>query len=171
MDKISTRGFIGIRNNNRLVEGYFNHWDSYYDALGKEVIDLYFDDNGNSLEDIKDLQVDKEFLQDGLFCEYAYIYNQEDNKLEIYRGFFKKKQIFNNIKANILNALESKGEEDFCHLIMIIDKKKHTKKQVLKAFKEYEDRSDDENEYEEINPYPERKIIPLELPKNYFQLV
>ena len=30
---------------------------------------------------------DKDFLQDSLFCEYAYIINLDDNVLEVYRGF------------------------------------------------------------------------------------
>lgn len=151
------------------MKGYFNHWDSYYSALGEEVINLYFGGNGNKLVDIEELEEDKEFLQDGLFCEYGYIYNQENDTLEIYRGFFKKKQIFENIKASILNALENKSEEHFCHLIMIIDKKKYTKEQVLKAFNIYDDMGEGVGDKEE--EYPEHKIISLKLPKNYFQLV
>ena len=168
---MSTRGFCGIRNNNGLLEGYFNHWDSYYSALGKEVIDLYFSGNGNQIADIEDLRESKDFLQDGLFCEFGYLYNQENDTLEIYRGFFKKKQIFNNIKADILNALESKGEEYFCHLIIIIDKKKHTKKQVLKMFEEFNKTEEDGDSGNSNYLYPEHKFIPLKIPKNYVQIV
>lgn len=121
----------------------------------------------------EEAEEDNNFLQDGLFCEYAYIYNAENDTLEVYRGFFKTKQAFST-KGKILNALEiekEKGKERyFCHLIMIIDRKKHTKKQVLKAFEEYNKRpeTDDENT---SPPYPEHKIIPFEVPKDYVLLV
>lgn len=120
----------------------------------------------------KEEKDDKEFLQDGLFCEYAYIYNQENDTLEIYRGFFNKKQAFDT-KHKILNSLEDNGHKEgrepyFCHLIMIIDRKKHTKKQVLQAFKKYDNQSE---KSDKEKTYPEHKIIPLEVPENYVPLV
>lgn len=33
---------------------------------------------------------DASFLNDGLFCEYGYVYNLENDTLEIYRGFFSE---------------------------------------------------------------------------------
>ncbi len=73
-------------------------------------------------------------------------------------------------KIKIIDALEDKDEKNYyCHLIMIIDRKKHTKKQVLKAFEEYNKACEDE-EYEEINSYPERDVIPLEINKDYIPL-
>jgi len=175
---MSTRGLVSVRNNAGLIEGRYHHSDSYYDSCGKEAIDIYFNeeikDKGwkilelaeeNSEEDSRD------FLNDGLFNEFSYIYNQENDTLEIYRGFFKKKQAFKP-KEQILNSLESNGKETlYCHLIMIIDRKKHTHEQVLKAFEEYNKATQSEDEYEETNPYPEHKVIPLEIPKNYVQLV
>ncbi len=73
-------------------------------------------------------------------------------------------------KEEMVNNLEASGnkEEHYCHLIIIVDRKKHTKKQVLKAFEEYTE-TDGENDLK--NPYPERKIIPLKLPKNYVRIV
>ena len=108
---------------------------------------------------------DKSFLRDGLFCEYAYIYNKENDTLEVYRGCFKQKQSF-NIKEQIINSLETEKDKYYCHLIIIIDKKKHTKEKLLEAFKEY-DENRDEDEWEE---YPERKIIPLKINKGYILL-
>lgn len=171
---------VGVRNNEEFIEARYHHSDSYYDSCGQETIDIYFN------EDIKDIgwkivelageedgdgEDSRDFLGDGLFCENAYIYNKENDTLEIYRGFFQYKQEF-ELKKKILNALEEnkyqKGKEPyFCHLIMIIDRKKHTKEQVLKAFEEWNKAEQGEDEME----YPEHRIIPLELPENYVQLV
>jgi len=165
---MGTRGLLGIRNNKKLLYTRFNSHDSYYSNLGEEVIDYYFDDyDTNILELGGDEDVnDKSFLQDGLFCEYAYIYNQENDTLEIYRGFFKQKQSF-NIKEQIINSLETEKDKHYCHLIIIIDKKKHTKEKVLEAFKDYDECSDEEIGEE----YPERKIIPLKISEGYILLV
>ena len=171
---MGTRGFLGIRDNTQLLEGYFNQSDSDYEQLGEDVINLYFDGSGNAIPTINDLQEDMNFLQDGLFCEYGYVYNKENDTLEIYRGFFKKKQVFKNIKAEILNALENARDSDseyFCHLVMIIDRKKHTKEQVLNAFEVFNKTSEDGDGGNARYYYPEHKVISLEIPENYFQLV
>jgi len=125
--------------------------------------------------ELSDIEKDnREFINDGLFNEFSYVYNEENDTLEIYRGFFKTKQNFRRsireIKKAIITALDENKEKGviyFCHLIMIIDRKKHTKEQVLRAFEEY-------NKEEELNieeNYPERRIIPLEIPENYVSLV
>jgi hypothetical protein len=164
---MGTRGFLGIRNNKKLLSGRYNGMDSYYDQLGKEVIDCYFRGGGRTIINFGDGD-DMNFLQDGLFCEYSYIYNKENDTLEIYRGFFKKKQHLNSdTKIKIIDALEEKnGNEYYCHLIMIIDRKEHTKEQVLKAFEEYNTYDDDEG----TKPYPERKVIPLKINKDFIPL-
>ncbi len=164
---MGTRGLLGIRNNKELLKARYNGYDSYYSNLGKEVIGCYFNDCGiDILRLTKGDDEDKKFLQDGLFCEYAYVYNQENDTLEIYRGFFKTKQAFNT-KEQILNNLEDKKEDKhFCHLIMIIDRKKHKKVKVIEAFDNY-----DNDEDSKKGDYPEREIISLELPKNYVQIV
>lgn len=178
---MGTRGLVGTRNNQLFLQGRYHHYDSYYGSCGKEVVDIYFDElySGNEEkigQNILKLSESesgdsRDFLADGLFCENAYIYNEENDTLEIYRGFFKVKQKFNNIKAEILNSMEdNKDGEYFSHLIMIVDRKKHTKEQVLKAFDKYNNRPETDDEDKEI-PYPEQEIIPLELPKNYVQLV
>ncbi len=170
---MGTRGLTAIRSNKKLITGRYNGMDSYYDCLGKEVIDFYFYGRGEDILELSETQEeDKDFLKDGLFCEYSYIYNQDNDTLEIYRGFFKKKQAF-GIKEEIVNELEKRKEDEYyCHLIMIVDRKKHTKKQVLKAFDIYSNIRNGEGEDEDNgNHYPERKIIPLNLPKNYVQIV
>ena len=166
---MGTRGFLGIRNNEELLLGRYNGMDSYYDYLGKSVIDCYFKGNGINIKTFGEGD-DKEFLQDGLFCEYAYVYNKENDTLEIYRGFFHEKQQLNsNTKTKIIDALKDKKEtEDYCHLIMIIDRKKHTKEQVLKAFGVYNDKGEG---IDVDNDYPEREVIPLEINKDYISLV
>ncbi len=171
---MGTRGFLGLRNNKKLLLGRYNSLDSYYDSLGKEVIDFYFNNKRVNILGLSDNNVNsKSFLQDGLFCEFAYVYNEDNDTLEIYRGFFKKKQHLNSdIKIKIIDALEDEDKDKYyCHLIMIIDKKKHTKKQVLKAFETYSIIINGEGEDEDNgNPYPERKIIPLKINKDYIPL-
>ena len=162
---MGTRGLLGIRNNKKLLIGNYNHYDSYYSSIGGEVINLYFDKKGRDILKLTKYNEDeRDFLQNGLFCEYAYIYNQDNDTLEIYRGFFETKQGFNT-KEKIINVLEQKKDKHFCHLIMIIDRKKHKKEQVIKAFNNYDDGEEDKKDY------PEREIIHLELPENYIGLV
>lgn len=102
------------------IFGVYNHYDSYYSYMGIKMLNAYktttkrdfklvFDSyewvedcndcyEGDALKLIKgycsDDRVpnDVDFLNDGLFCEYAYIYNIEADTLEIYRGFFNKPQ-------------------------------------------------------------------------------
>lgn len=164
---MGTKGFLGIRNNEKLLLGKFNSLDSYYDYLGKNVIDYYFDDKGYRIFDLStNVDDDIEFLQDGFFCRYAFVYNEDNDTLEVYRGFFTKKQILKINKREVLNSLEE-PKKQYEHLIMIIDKKKHTKKQVIKAFDKYTNEKNEDG----VEGYPERKIIPLEIPKNYVHLV
>jgi hypothetical protein len=170
---MGTRGYVGIRNNDGLLTGRFNHWDSYYTALGTDAVELYFDGKGNEILEIADNKAaeDKEFLYDGLFCEFAYIYNKENDTLEVYRGFFKNGQeLTDDKREKIVHSLErGNGNEYFCHLIFIIDKNKHTKEQVLQAFEKYD--NTEEAESNEKRGYPERDIIKLEVPKGYNLIV
>ena len=164
---MGTRGLVGIRDNKKLLIGIFEQYDTYYEGLGEGVVESYFRFKGEEITKlVRSSEENKEFLSNGLFCEYAYIYNKENDTLEIYRGYFKFKQGFDT-KTKILNILEEgkDGKEDFyCHLIFIIDRKKHTQEQVLRAFKSYDKNDDEEKEY------PEREIISLKLPKGYLPL-
>ena len=107
---MSTRGAVGIVCNGEEKIGY-NHYDSYPEGLGVEVLDFLkgksYDELKNLFETIhltyneKDLQCwdngfkktfmdDHGFMNDGLFCEYAYIINLDTRKLEFYVGGYKK---------------------------------------------------------------------------------
>lgn len=104
---MGTRGAVGFRYQNQDNVGY-NHWDSYPDALGKEVIewlsklDINYlkefyskidNDNDEDAWDWKQHHMNQKyelcnsFLDDSLFCEFAYIINLDTNMLEVYRGF------------------------------------------------------------------------------------
>ncbi len=106
---MSTRGAVGMRMNGIDKIGY-NHFDSYLTGLGKSVLTFLKKHSIEELKEIynkiefnnnKDLEVwDEEnneinlafddahiFLNDSLFCEYAYIINLDDNCLEFYEGF------------------------------------------------------------------------------------
>jgi len=151
---MGTRGFVGIKRKGK-IGGKYNHYDSYYSRLGKEVVDVYFKNKFLPYLEEKDEEYDEnaEFLYDGLFCEYAYVYDEDNDRLEIYRGFFNKPQVFS--KGHIGNE-----EELYTHLIFIVDKKIHSKKDVLKAFEENEKANDDSfKEGTKPEQYPERKVI------------
>ncbi len=162
---MGTRGFLGIRDNEKLITGRFNKYDSCYSGLGVEIVSDYFNLRGEEIISLADRsEGDISFLQDGAWCEYAYIYNRENDTLEIYRCFFETKQSFND-REKIIYSLNKEGKY-YSHLIIIIDRKKHTKEQVLKAFSEYDD-----SEEEGRRDYPERDVIPLELNDDYILLV
>ncbi len=61
--------------------------DSYY-ANHKKVMDHPW----NEMESF-DLQSGDQFYKDGLFCEYAYIYNLNTHELELYSGFCKSADV------------------------------------------------------------------------------
>ena len=106
---MSTRGAVGIRRGGIDKVGY-NHFDSYPEGLGKEILTWLKNTNMNKLEKFfQKIQFDEEsdvfdwknskmnsvfeeysgFLENSLFCEYAYIINLDDGVLEFYVGFNK----------------------------------------------------------------------------------
>jgi len=91
---IGTRGFLGIKLKGK-ISGKYNHSDSYYDNLGEKAVEFYFN-NENILELGNNKEIIQEepelFLYNGLYCEYAYVHNKDNDTLEIYRGFFNKEQ-------------------------------------------------------------------------------
>ncbi len=149
---MGTRGTIGVRSNGNLY-GVYNHFDSYPESLGQEIVNFCKTLDSNSISDLKEkfskvVVVDEKdiapveeqeryiaagffngnvadgqtynwycllrniqgieyiktvqsgacqhwidglaFLQDSLFCEYAYILNLDDEVLEFYEGFNKE---------------------------------------------------------------------------------
>lgn len=118
---MSTRGFIGFKTKENSIFGTYNHYDSYYSNAGIKILNIYkntdkitFNKIFNCIDwssndcynnDINFIDVlngsykhiavsnDCDFLNNGLFCEYGYVYNLENDTLEIYRGLFKEPQI------------------------------------------------------------------------------
>lgn len=106
---MSTRGAVGIIFNGEEKIGY-NHFDSYPDGLGTELITFL---KGKTIDKLKDIfsnikiiensdndvwnwqshafntefNDEHRFLIDSLFCEFAYLINLDTNKLEFYEGF------------------------------------------------------------------------------------
>jgi hypothetical protein len=81
---MSTRGILGYRQNGKDFLHY-NHSDSYPENLGLRVMAMVF--NGA----IEPVEPDKEedctdFTGDSVFCQYAYIINNDDQVLEYYKG-------------------------------------------------------------------------------------
>ncbi len=121
---MSTRGFIGFRTTSDKktldnVYGVYSHSDSYYSGVGIDVLNIYMDNDKESLNNLfneinwideddecycdiidylkgyeKNVTFfnDRNFLIDGLSCEYAYVINLESDSLEVYRGFFNEGQ-------------------------------------------------------------------------------
>lgn len=108
---MGTRGAVGIRLGGIDKIGY-NHYDSYPDGLGKEVImylkcksvdmlkrvfdeielDDSADDDGWDWNEHcfnKKFQDYGSFMADSLFNEWSYIVNLDEGVLEIYKGFNK----------------------------------------------------------------------------------
>lgn len=150
---MGTRGLYGIRKNG-IDKATYNHWDSYPEALGKDIVkfcknngieklDKFFnlielvDSESNPTDEqivecmsagYVDISVSEQsiddwycllrglqgnfkayqkfidnnarvymkdditFIEDSLFCEYAYIINLDDNVLEFYKGFQQEPQ-------------------------------------------------------------------------------
>ena len=106
---MGTRGAVGIRMNGEDKVGY-NHFDSYPEGLGNEIVtwlkntnkeELKYLFNGIDFESDSDVfdwgehkmnhnfEEYSGFLGNSLFCEYAYIINLDDDVLEFYEGFNK----------------------------------------------------------------------------------
>lgn len=113
---MSTRGLIGIRYQGK-DKGVYNHYDSYPYKLGKELLKEFVrlgkeelikifnkmvpvDDESetylHTISDILDIGRNEEtipyvdymhFIYNSLSCEYAYIYNLDEDVLEFYVGF------------------------------------------------------------------------------------
>lgn len=114
---MSTRGFVGFIHNGE-IKGWYNHYDSFPGGLGYDVLKTVyckyswetikdflinrttFDDKKHHCEvltcdwekDHVTLQQSKDFYKNGLFCEYAYIFDLDSpkKKLRLFKGFGKK---------------------------------------------------------------------------------
>ena len=125
---MSTRGLVGFKKKNK-IQGWYNHFDSYYSELGINVLSKYnkhtqqelnnFFNNITFVEDdvgdrfyenhktifsedwsqqkVFILQDGSDFINDGLFCEYAYIFDLDNDTVNVYRGFFEEPMCKNQI--------------------------------------------------------------------------
>lgn len=115
---MGTRGAFGFYKNG-VTKVTYNHFDSYPSGLGDEIVNNFcrafslqeMYDMFDRIEMVKgddaitdemkgDLSVyanpemkwmidSASFLEDSLFCEYAYIVNLDSKMLEVYKGFIK----------------------------------------------------------------------------------
>lgn len=80
---MSTRGLYGYINGEERVAEYNSH-DSYPDGLGKYFFDAC---KRGDMSEYQVYEDDISFIQDSLFCEWAYFYDIENRIFEIWSGF------------------------------------------------------------------------------------
>lgn len=141
---MSTRGLLGHKIDG-VVRGMYNHYGSYPEGLGVEVFKLIRDMDWDIFKDrLQELHynsvIDRDiidgieryteiilgktdfypeaidFIKDSLFCEWAYIMDFDEHKLDIYRGFQKSPT-----KGNIFGETPNKQGYYPCKLIKTID--------------------------------------------------
>ena len=140
---MSTRGAFGIRKNGIDKVGY-NHFDSYPEGLGAEILTWLKNTDMNKLSSLFDKIIllepnhdfkevfnwdtheinssfteDSAFLGDSLFCEYAYIINLDDNVLEFYVGFNEDP----NAKGRYASLNKKDGLDEFANYYGVVLKK------------------------------------------------
>lgn len=114
---MGTRGFVGYMDEKAKIRGWYNHFDSYPEGLGSQVVAKLAGMNTHQIKEfftmklslVKDeeayqnhkdildrdwtedtkfiIQDGKDFYKDGLFCEYSYIYDIKTNELMCFKGF------------------------------------------------------------------------------------
>lgn len=125
------------------IFGVYNHHYSYYSYMGVKILNAYktttkkdFELVFNSYEWVEDCEDcyegdalslikgycsddrvpnDVDFLDNGLFCEYAYIYNIENDSLEIYRGCFNFPE-----KENQIGSKTVLGKSFYTHKVYTV---------------------------------------------------
>jgi hypothetical protein len=119
---MGTRGYVGIRNNDGLLTGRFNHWDSYYTALGTDAVELYFDGKGNEILEIADNKADKRekivhSLERGngneYFCHLIFIIDKNKHTKEQVLQAFEK---YDNTEEAESNEKRGYPERDIIKL-------------------------------------------------------
>ena len=149
---MGTKGVIGYKTKGKL-RAFYNRNDSYYSYLGvkclaafhkysAETIRDFFinrvkfigDPNKNPEKDISifDLDWGKErltvldetdFLEDGLYCEYGYIYDVDNDTLEVFKGFFTKPQSEIQVKMDKLKKIFHPDDDKyFTHRVLTIQR-------------------------------------------------
>lgn len=117
---MGTRGFVGFKLKGE-IKGWYNHFDSYYSELGMKVLTKFKNNDLDRLKNFftenvsfsdKDefyenhrkvfslnwenekitLNDETDFLYSGLFCEYGYVFDLDNDAIIVYRGLFKEEQ-------------------------------------------------------------------------------
>lgn len=131
------------KNRDNNIFGVYNHYDSYYSYKGVQILDIYKETTKEDFESIFNAIIwsdnidnvdidgalmfngeydtykignDASFLNDGLFCEYGYVYNLENDTLEIYRGFFSEPE--SDELENL--GYESRGDKFHTHKVYTV---------------------------------------------------
>ena len=78
---MSTSGLKGYINNGKYIAEYVSH-DAYPSGLGW---DFYKDCRGGFIDLVEENKI--EFINNSLFCEWAYFYDSENKIFEIWKGF------------------------------------------------------------------------------------
>lgn len=155
--------------NERALCGWYNHFDSYYEDLGLKVLEKYknlqkkqlnhfftnllsfsyeekFYENHKDVFDLdwtKDsvtLQRYDDFVWDGLYCEYGYIFDLDRDIVYVRRGFFKKPQFVDQ-----RFVMSYKNEALFTHEVFQINSNNVLKVKFM--FEHVDDIYDENNEY------------------------
>mgnify|MGYP001344734673 CR=1 FL=1 len=150
---MSASGFVGYQKN-KEIKGWFNFTFSYYSSLGaklarrfqchskKELEDFFLNrmelvedgqeyyDNQIEIYEIdwgKDsikLQDNSDFLFDGIACPFGYVFNLDNDTLDLYRGGFKKPQECDVQAVRQHQMAELFGEDDnlYTHRVISINR-------------------------------------------------
>lgn len=92
------QGFVGIDGDDKFLKTY----PSLHRNCGAEILHLI--QNNSGVMHHKDL----EFAGNGLFCEYCYVVNLDNNSLEVFTGFHKE-PLGPEERFSFLNHLSENG--------------------------------------------------------------
>lgn len=91
--------YLDIYGEAKSNKGY----DDWYDLLRNIQGDLFF----YKYQAVKHMCDDRQFIKEGLFCEYAYIINIDNKTLEFYKGGFQDKS-GNYLRCRLIKTMKLK---------------------------------------------------------------
>lgn len=176
---MATRGFVGYQLQNVIrgwynhFDSYYSGLgiavlDKFERHTQEELLDFFVrrlrlvpdkdgflrvnQQNPFTLDWSKDYAVlpdDSDFLNDGLFCEYGYVFNLNNDELDVYRGFFKAPQRRGQGYSEGFD-----GTKYYTHRVLTIRRQDITAaRQVFMMYEELPDWA------HELCPYPERQLL------------